>query len=140
VKLDGRDILPVLLGDGKVVHEDILINAAPGTGALRRGDWKLVINGQLLFKAESPGPNFSWTELGPKSGLSAEETARQQVELFNLKNDPGESRNLADQHPEILRELMKRYEAYAMEAAPLLDGTVGDETVPAVWGEFPDKS
>src|SRR5690606_14635873 len=52
VKLDGRDLFPALLGDPAPVHDEILINAAPGTGALRRGDWKLVINGHLLYKAE----------------------------------------------------------------------------------------
>jgi arylsulfatase A-like enzyme len=138
-KLDGRDLFPALGGNPAPVHEEILINAAPGTGALRRGDWKLVINGHRLFKAESPGPNFSWAELGRKSGLSAAEATREQVELFNLRDDPGESRNLAGKHPELLRELMERYERYAREAAPLLDGTMGDDTVPAVWGEFPEK-
>jgi hypothetical protein len=99
-----------------------------------------VINGHRVFKAESPGPNFSWAELGQKSGLSAAEAAREQVELFNVRDDPGESRNLAGKHPDVLRDLMGRYEIYAREAAPLLDGTLGDDTVPAVWGEFPTKS
>jgi arylsulfatase A-like enzyme len=137
VKLDGHDLWPALLGEPRLVRQEVLINAAPGTGAFRRGDWKLVINGHLRYKAESPGPHFSWTEIAQKSGLTPEEASRQQIELFNLADDPGESRNLADRHPGKVRELRRRYEAYAREAAPLLDGTVADDTVPAVWGEYP---
>jgi arylsulfatase A-like enzyme len=136
--LDGRDLWPALLGEKKPVHDDILINAAPGTGALRRGDWKLVVNGHLRFKGGSPGPQFAWADLLEESGLPREDATKQQIELFNLAKDPGESRNLASQHPEIVRELMQRYEAYARAAVPLLDGgVVGDGKAPAVWGEFP---
>ncbi len=134
--LDGRDVWPALLGKPGAIHDDILINAAPATGALRRGDWKLVINGQLRFKAEAPGPDFSWEKLLVASGLPAEDAKRQQLELFNLAEDPGEARNLAAEHPEIVRDLLARYESYAQMAAPLLDGTPVSTKVPTVWGEF----
>ncbi|MES2693700.1 MAG: sulfatase-like hydrolase/transferase [Verrucomicrobiota bacterium] len=138
VVLDGRDLWPALLGDRKPVHDDILINSAPGSGALRRGNWKLVVNGHLRFKGNAPGPNFSWADLLAESGQPREDAKRQQMELFNLEDDPAEARNLAAQHPEILAELTRRYEAYARAAVPLLDGTVvGDGKAPAVWGEFP---
>lgn len=135
--IDGRDLWPALAGDRRLIHDDILINAAPGTGALRRGDWKLVINGHLSFKGTAPGPRFSWAELLRETGRPPEDAAREQVELFNLVRDPGETRNLAAEHPDVLRELRQRYERYAREAVPLLDGTAGDDKVPAVWGEFP---
>lgn len=135
---DGRDLWPALLGDRRPIHEEILINAAPGTGALRRGDWKFVLNGHLRFKGGAPGPDFSWTELLRESGLPPEDAAREQIELFNLADDPGEQRNRAADHPEILHDLKARYERYAAEAVPLLDGTVIEGgKAPAVWGEFP---
>ncbi len=138
VALDGRDLWPALLGDPTAVDDAILINAAPDTGALRRGDWKLVINGQLRYWAESPGPDFSWEKLLAASGLPPGNANRQELELFNLADDPGETRNLAGEHPEIVRDMMARYESYAQMAAPLLDGTPVIKQAPAVWGEFQD--
>jgi arylsulfatase A-like enzyme len=29
-----------------------------------------------------------------------------QLELYNLRNDPGETKNIADMHPEIVKEIM----------------------------------
>ncbi|MDO8540895.1 MAG: arylsulfatase [Opitutaceae bacterium] len=136
VTLDGRDLWPALNGDPRAIHDEILINAAPGTGALRRGDWKLIVNGHLRFKGGTPDAKFSWADLLRESKLPVEDAKRQQVELFNLADDPAESRNLAAEKPELLRELMARYESYARQAAPLVGGDKpGDFKVPAVWGE-----
>ncbi|MSU48661.1 MAG: arylsulfatase [Opitutus sp.] len=136
VALDGRDLWPVLLGDATPLHADLLINAAPGTGALRRGDWKLVINGQLKFKGATPDANFSWADLLRESNLPAADAAKRQLELFNLADDPGEKHNLAEARPDLVRELTARYEAYARDAVPLVGGdTPPGFKVPAVWGE-----
>lgn len=138
VALDGRDLWPALLGDPRPIREEILINAAPGTGALRRGDWKLVVNGQLKFKGGTPGGNFSWAELLKESKLPPQDADREQFELFDLAADPGERRNLAAAHPEILGDLLARYDAYARQAVPLVGGEKpADFKAPAVWGEFP---
>ena len=51
---------------------------SPGRGALRRGDWKLVING---------GRNDDATEAAQQGGKDL-------VELFNLADDPSEQTNL----------------------------------------------
>ena len=138
VTLDGRNMWSALT-DPKAspIREELLINTAPGTGALRRGDWKLVVNGQLKFKGGTPPASFSWTDLLKESKLPTEDAARQQIELFNLADDPAESRNLAAQHPDRVRELTARYEAYARQAVPLVGGDApAGFKVPAVWGEF----
>ena len=138
VALDGRDLWPALTGDPRPIREELLINAAPGTGALRRGDWKLVVNGHLKFKGGTPGAGFSWADLLRESKLTPEDAAREQVELFDLAADPAESRNLAAQKPDVVRDLTARYEAYARQAVPLVGGDKApDFKVPAVWGEFP---
>jgi arylsulfatase A-like enzyme len=138
--LDGRDLWPALNGNRAPVHEDILINAAPGSGALRRGDWKLVVNGQLRYKAGTPAPGFSWADLLEETGLPRELASRNQVELFNLAQDPGEAHDLAAAKPDLTRELKARYDAYEKEAVPLVGSeVVKDFKAPPVWGEFPDK-
>lgn len=137
VTLDGRDLWPALVAtDAAPIHEEILINAAPGTGALRRGDWKLVVNGQLRFKGGTPPASFSWADLLRESKLPPEDATVRRTELFNLASDPGETRDFAAQHPNLVHELTERYERYAREAVPLVGGDVpADFKVPAVWGE-----
>jgi len=136
--LDGRDLWPALTDPGAPpVRDEILINAAPGTGALRRGDWKLVLNGQLRYKGGTPPPDFAWADLAAEAKLRPDDLARTQVELFNLAVDPGETRNLAATEPDRVRDLTSRYEAYARAAVPLVGGDKpADFKVPAVWGEF----
>ncbi len=136
--LDGRDLWPALTDpSAPPVRDEILINAAPGTGALRRGGWKLVLNGQLHYKGGTPPPDFTWADLAAEAKLGPGDHARQQVELFNLADDPGETRNLAATEPDRVRELTARYETYARAAVPLVGGDKPvDFKVPAVWGEF----
>lgn len=135
--LDGRDFWAALQGDRTPIHSEILINAAPGTGALRRGDWKLVVNGHLRFKDESPGPDFSWADLLRKGGHPPESAARQQIELFNLAEDPTEARDRSADRPEVVRDLKARYDAYAAQSARLLGGDEDPNfKTPKVWGEF----
>ncbi len=140
ITLDGRDLWPALIAtDAKPapIHDDILINAAPGTGALRRGDWKLVVNGHLRFKGGTPPANFKWADLLREEKNPEADAARQQIELFNLATDPSESENLATTNPVIVRELTARYETYARAAVPLVGGEpVPNFKSPAVWGEF----
>ena len=42
----------------------------------------------------------------------------EQLELFNLKTDPGEKTNLAVDQPKRLQELRKRYTEFLSEAVP----------------------
>jgi arylsulfatase A-like enzyme len=141
VALDGRDLWAALMGDTRPIRDEILINAAPGTGALRRGDWKLVVNGQLRFKGGTPDAKFSWADLLRESKLPPEDADREQIELFNLADDPGESRNRASARPDLVRELKARYAAYAEQAVPLVGGDkAADFKVPAVWGEPSDSA
>jgi arylsulfatase A-like enzyme len=87
---DGRDIWPTLSEGRPSPHEDVLINVEAFRGAIRKGDWKLVKIALL------PG----------------------RVELFNLAQDPGEKNNLAEQHPDIVRDLEARLLGYAREQKP----------------------
>jgi hypothetical protein len=118
-------------------QDESLIQAAPGTGAHRRGDRKLVGNGRLPCKGGTPPNNVSWADLFRTENHPAE-AAQQRSERFNLATDPSESKNLAAAHPEIVRELTARHAACARSAEPL----VGAEPMPGFqpppgWGEFP---
>jgi len=84
---DGKDAMATLAEGKASPHEDILVNAEIYRGAVRKGNWKLVKVALL------PG----------------------KTELFDLSKDPGEKTNVADQFPEVLRDLEARLVAYAKE-------------------------
>lgn len=95
--LDGMDIWQVITAQAKSPHAEILNNATPSGGAIRVGDWKLVV----------------------KSGAGNQRRAQgESYELFNLVDDPSEKTNLFEKNPEKLQELKARYAFYLNAAVP----------------------
>ena len=121
--LDGLDAWPAITGKEPSPHEQILLNSTPGGGAIRAGDWKLI-----LKNVAGPGE----TADGPAEGGRVKPSA----ELYQLADDPNEQHDLASAHPEKVQELRERYEALARQAArpksaPKAEGFES----PRVWGE-----
>lgn len=81
-EVDGTNILPYVK-DGKIPEERELCWEMDKQTAIRRGKWKLVLDGQLV------------------EGAPAEDA----VHLSNLEEDPAEKLNLKDSFPEIVQEL-----------------------------------
>src|SRR5262245_831354 len=120
--LDGLDAWATIAEGKPTPHKEILINAAPGGGAIRAGDWKLVVSGGG-DDTDAPAPKKK------KNRPDGDE-------LFNLKDDPTESKNLAAANPEKFAELRARYTAYAKQAAPpKAKPKPADFQSPKVWGE-----
>lgn len=83
VKVDGISMVPTLLGTGEQPAHDYLyweFVAYGGQQALRQGAWKAL-------------------------RLDIRKTGKLETELYNLAEDPGETRNLASEHPEIVARL-----------------------------------
>jgi len=130
--LDGRDVWATVAVGAPSPHEEILFNAAPRNGAIRVGNWKLVLNGQVSTDDgnEAAKPPKARKKAGAKA--SAGET----VELFDLAADPGEKTSLADKNPEMVKTLRARYDALARQAVPPKSKPQpADHKAPAVWGE-----
>jgi len=129
--LDGRDILPVLTEGAASPHEEILLNTSPRAGALRVGDWKLVLNGSIGTAEdddESPVP--------ARGKKAARRKQPPKVELFNLAQDLSEKHDLAAENPDKVKELQARYDVFAKEAAkPGNLPKVPGYTAPKVYGE-----
>jgi len=96
----GRSLVPAFATDA-VIARDSLWWLHEGNRALRVGDWKIVAAGQ-----DSP-----W-------------------ELYDLRNDRSETKNLADELPEKVRDLAEqwteetaKYSALARKDAPTREGT-----------------
>ena len=85
--LDGKDIWATVADGQPSPHEDILVNVEAFRGAIIKGKWKLVKIALL------PG----------------------KTELFDLTADPGEKNNVAEQNPDVVKDLESRLIAYAKE-------------------------
>lgn len=96
-RLDGVDLVPFLTGRRPAAaHPDLYWRATPSR-AVRSGDWKLIL-------AETP------------------QGARQTF-LFNLRTDPGETRNLAKAQPAIAARLANKLDAWEQGLpAPAFEG------------------
>ncbi|MGE3819171.1 MAG: arylsulfatase [Isosphaeraceae bacterium] len=119
--IDGLDVWPTLTQGKPSPHDAILLNSTPRTGAVRVGDWKLVVkNGE--DNPDAPAP-----------AASGEES----VELFNLRDDPHETTNLADREPARRDALRASLNEFARQAVPPRSRPrPRDFVVPKVWGQF----
>ena len=118
--LDGRDAWATICGKAPSPHEEILLNATPHNGAIRVGDWKLVLNGHR----------------GGEDGEVRADGTKELVELFNLADDLSEKKNLAADRPDKVKELRARYDTLARQAVPPKSApkAPGFQS-PKVWGE-----
>jgi arylsulfatase A-like enzyme len=107
---DSVNILPVLLGTAgsTPVREATVHQSASGKFAIRRGDW-------VLIDAPSGDDNRKRGEpewFKEERGYTAHD---QPGELFDLRQDLAERRNLYTERPEIVRALKELLEKYKRE-------------------------
>jgi arylsulfatase A-like enzyme len=108
--MDGRDAWPTIAEGKPSPHEEILLNAAPASGAILVGPWKLVIRGEV---ATAEDQDTSRKPHGKRG-----KALREPIELFNLAEDPYEKENLASKQPDKVEQLRVRYEQLASQAVP----------------------
>ncbi|MCC6355100.1 MAG: sulfatase-like hydrolase/transferase, partial [Verrucomicrobiae bacterium] len=88
-RLDGVNLLPFLTGQDTADPHKILFWKNGDSGAVREGDWKLL--------------------LGP---------SEPRVQLFNLHDDIGESRDLAGEKPDVAARLRKTWDEWSASLPP----------------------
>lgn len=97
---DSYSFLPVLLHQhyNKPLREATVLHSSDGRFAIRKGEWKLIL----------------WPGSGGWSYPSSKEELRglPPFQLYNLKNDPSEERNLIYLYPEKVKELKSLLEKY----------------------------
>lgn len=126
--IDGRDAWPTIAEGKPSPHEEILLNAAPDSGAILVGQWKLVINGSI---------GTADAQALPAKRRAKQRSGDELVELFNLAEDPYEKENLAGKHPDKVQQLRAAYEAFARQAVPpkTRPKPPGFRS-PKVWGQY----
>jgi len=99
VHLDGRSLATVLRDpNAPSPHEGAALHWQVGQGpnadwAVREGDWKLIGNTRDTGAGDGQGQRVS-------------------MFLANLRDDPGETTDLADKHPDIVARLRRLHEQH----------------------------
>jgi arylsulfatase A-like enzyme len=88
---DSISLMPLLKGNEKPIHEAVIHHSSTGIFAVRSGKWKLI--------------------LGPGNGASD----GTRPHLYDLETDLGESKNLAETHPETVQKLTQFLERFIAE-------------------------
>lgn len=88
--VDGLDQWPAIREDKASPRKEVLLSVEDLRGAVRVGDWKLILYATLP----------------------------QRVELFDVPHDPGEEDNAAERNPELVAKLQARLNDYAWEMTP----------------------
>ncbi len=115
--LDGLDAWPVLTQGKPSRHDSIVLQSEPSRGAIRQGDWKLV----LLDLDAKPADRASATPRKQQAKKAASRPSGPTIELYNLSDDLSETRDLSADQPARVAELRALYDQYASQAATPLN-------------------
>lgn len=99
-KIDGKDILPLMLGQegARSPHEHYILMHGPGT--VRSGPWKF----------------YPWKETNTERGAPANHVpSKNPVQLYHTVKDIGERNNVAAEHPDLVARFQAAYDAHVKE-------------------------
>lgn len=119
--IDGDDITEILKGI-QTEHKAVFSMHNSTIMSIRKGDWKLFVNKPRFYREvdlttwkDKRGPDgttiiapFEQATPALYPGIKPEEP-KNKIQLFNLKTDPTESNDLAEEKPELVEMLMKEY-------------------------------
>lgn len=125
--IDGRSAKALILGEAgaRPPHETLAFYSGEALQAVRNGPWKLHFPHPYITVAAEPGRGgkpSNWGKLAPtaitQSGVEGIATRHGyriehlELSLFDVESDPGERRNLAAAHPEIVERLRAAAETF----------------------------
>jgi arylsulfatase A-like enzyme len=114
-KPDGFPVWQTIGSGEPSPRKEILLNVDDFGGALRVGEWKLVVRAAMPSR----------------------------LELFDIANDPEEAENKAETYPDRARQLLTRLNAYAYDMAPAkyLEelSKAHSVDIPIYWGSNPAR-
>jgi arylsulfatase len=144
--IDGIDVSDLLTGKpGAKGRDTFWYYSGDELHAVRRGDWKLHLPHDYLEVAAEPGrggkPSNFANIVKPASieqsgirGIASRHGYRVErigQSLYNLKDDAGETRDRAAEHPEIVKRLLALAETARADLGDSVSGAVGKNVRPA---------
>jgi uncharacterized sulfatase len=122
--LDGEDITEILRGN-QTEHKAVYSMHNSTIMSIRKGDWKLFVNKPRFYHkvdldtwVDKRGPDgttiiapFEQATPALYPGIKPEEP-KNDIQLFNLKEDPTESNDLAKDKPELVEGLIQEYKLF----------------------------
>ena len=96
---DSVDVSNSWFGNGKPARDYIILQDASANYAIRQGDWKLI---ERENAPTIPARNKKVAAAQAKKGTAGHD------ELYNLAEDPGETKDVAAKHPNIANRLRKQ--------------------------------
>ncbi|QDT67142.1 Arylsulfatase [Planctomycetes bacterium MalM25] len=123
--IDGRDILPLLTTGAPTPHEVFYCYYNRELRGVRDARWKLTL------------PHYSRTLGDRKPGSEGKQKGYKNepvgIALYDLKNDVGETTDVAAEHPKIVARLLAHAEAARAELGDKLTGRQGARVRPGGW-------
>ncbi len=108
---DSVNLLPFLTGEHQGVPHKYLYWRSGPTIAIRDERWKLIRYSRTKFTRADldrtgrlPPPSGGWSMVSTQGQLTL---------LYDLKNDPGETTNLAEKHPDVVKRLTTEHTSWA---------------------------
>jgi len=138
-KIDGIDLLPLLLGQPSATgRKSFAYYSGSELQAVRSGRWKLHFPHDYLEVDGSPGKNgkpANFEKMKPNAieesgirGIASRHGYRVRklaLSLFDLTADISESKNVADKHPEVVKELSALADEFRRDLGDALTGVKG---------------
>jgi arylsulfatase len=143
--IDGLDILPLLEGRSGATspHEALYFYAGEELQAVRSGDWKLHVAHEYLTPAGPPrsdGKPANFEHMKPEGmeasgirGIASRhgyKVVPAPAALYNLREDPGEAKDVSVDHPDVVRRLEALAEKARAELGDTLTGRKGSGVRP----------
>ncbi len=124
IVIDGQSITKILKGK-QTEHKPVFGMHNSTIMSIRKGDWKLFVNKPKAFKEvdleswSDPRAPDGETIIAPYEQPTPAQYpgvkphhSENELQLYNLKNDPSESKNLARKNLSVVKELLQDYEAF----------------------------
>ena len=121
--LDGRSLLPMLTAGKPSPHDSLLLVQSPVRAAVRAGDWKLL---RLAGPASEDGTSAAGETTNPAKNAgkgkaknkAQSSTTENALQLYNLRQDPDETKNVAANEPGKVAELQTLLDGWMKDAVP----------------------
>ena len=120
-KIDGIDLSGLMLGETETSDRDTFFYyLEDALEAARVGDWKLHV---AKPRGHVPAEDFADIAPGLENGDRKELIPVKA--LYNLREDPGETKNLYEAHPEIVQMILEKIETCRKDVGDTFTGTKG---------------